>query len=256
MGLLAGKRIVITGVRNTDSLALAVARRALEEGAEIVLTSLGRAAESAAGVAATLDPIPDILEFDATDPGSAQRLATSLGERWDRVDAALHAIAFSPRSCVSGPMLDTPWSDVSTAVHTSAYSLKSLTEALFPLMRTHGGSIVALDFDSRVVWPGYNWMGVAKSALESITRYLARELGTHQIRLNLIAAGPITSTSAAAVEGFDTGQAHWSRRAPLGWNGADLTPTANACIALMSDLFTATTGEMIHVDGGVHFLGD
>lgn len=254
--LLAGKRLVITGLRSSDSIALAVARRAQEEGAEVVLTALGRVLDTSTDLAHELPDPPDVLEFDATSPESVQRLSQELAQRWDRVDGVLHAIAFAPRSCIGGDILAVPWSDVSVAVHTSTYSLKALTEAVLPLMTEHGGSIVALDFDSQVTWPGYNWMGVAKAGLESLARYLARDLGKYQIRVNLVAAGPIASISAGAVEGFDESQTAWSTRAPLSWDGTDLVPTANACIALFSDLFTATTGEMIHVDGGVHFLGE
>lgn len=254
--LLDGKKLVITGVRNRNSLALAVAKRAQAEGADIVLTALGRAMDEAKILAAELRKPSEVLELDATSPESVERLTANLSDRWDHVDGVLHAIAFGPRSCVGGEMLGAPWSDVGMAVHTSAYSLKSLTEAVFPLMKANGGSIVGLDFDSRFTWAGYNWMGVAKAALESLSRYLARDLGEYGIRVNLIAAGPIDSISASAVDNFEDTQAKWSRRAPLGWDGTNLLPTANACIALLSDLFPATTGEMIHVDGGVHFLGD
>ena len=254
--LLSGKRLLITGIRNSDSLAAAVARRAQDEGAELVLTAMGRARESAMEVVASLPHPVELLEFDATSPHAAAHLRCQLLDHWDSLDGALHAIAFAPRSCVGGDMFGASWSDVSTGIHTSTYSLKVVAEAVTPLMMTSGGSIVALDFDSRVSWSGYNWMGVAKSALESLTRYLARDLGQHGIRVNLVASGPIASISAAAVERFDDGQEAWSRRAPLGWDGTDLRPTADACIALFSDLLVATTGEMIHVDGGVHFMGD
>lgn len=254
--MLDGKRLVITGIRSADSLALAVARRAQEEGADIVLTALGRAVDAARELAATLPTPADVLEFDATSPESVEQLTGELTKRWDRVDGALHAIAFAPRSCIGGDMLSVPWSDVGVGIHSSAYSLKSLTEAVYPLMKSSGGSIVGLDFDARVTWPGYNWMGVAKAALESLSRYLARDLGPDGIRVNLVAAGPLASISASAVEGSDKSQAEWDDRAPLGWDGTNAEPTANACIALLSDLFPATTGEMIHVDGGAHFLGD
>jgi meromycolic acid enoyl-[acyl-carrier-protein] reductase len=254
--LLNGKRLVITGVRSSDSIAFAVARRAQEDGAEIVVTALPRVLDVAKDLANELPDPPEVLEFDATSPESVRQLSEELGRRWDRIDGALHAIAFAPRSCVGGDILNVPWSDVGVGIHTSTYSLKSLTEAVFPFMTSNGGSIVALDFDARVTWPGYNWMGVAKAGLESLARYLARDLGRYRIRVNLVSAGPLSSISAGAVEGFDEGQTRWSERAPLGWDGTDLAPTANACIALFSDLFPATTGEMIHVDGGAHFLGD
>jgi meromycolic acid enoyl-[acyl-carrier-protein] reductase len=254
--LLEGKRLVVTGVRNSDSLAFAVARRAQEEGAEVVLTALGRALEAAKDLAGELPERPDVLEFDATSPESVSLLSEELGRRWDRIDGALHAIAFAPRSCIGGDILTVPWSDVGVGIHSSTYSLSSLTQAVFPFMRSNGGSIVALDFDARVTWSGYNWMGVAKAGLESLARYLARDLGQYRIRVNLVAAGPISSSAADAVEGAEFGRTVWSERAPLGWDAGDMAPTANACIALFSDLFPATTGEMIHVDGGFHVRGD
>ncbi len=253
--LLEGKRLVITGLRSSDSIAFAVARRAQEEGAEIVLTALARALDAANDLANDLPVRPEVLEFDATSPDSVSHLSQELGRRWDRIDGALHAIAFAPRSCVGGDILSAPWSDVGVGIHSSTYSLNSLTQAVFPYMTSNGGSIVALDFDARVTWPGYNWMGVAKAGLESLARYLARDLGQHRIRVNLVAAGPIVSISANAVEGVEA-RGEWSERAPLGWDETDAIPTANACIALFSDLFTATTGEIIHVDGGAHIRGD
>jgi meromycolic acid enoyl-[acyl-carrier-protein] reductase len=254
--LLEGKRLVITGLRSSDSIAFAVARRAQEEGAEIVLTALARALDAANDLANDLPERPEVLEFDATSPESVSRLSQELGRRWDRIDGALHAIAFAPRSCVGGDILSVKWSDVAVGIHSSTYSLNSLTQAVFPLMTSNGGSIVGLDFDSRVTWPGYNWMGVAKAGLESLARYLARDLGRYRIRVNLVAAGPIVSISANAVQGSEGGRGEWSERAPLGWDETDSIPTANACIALFSDLFLATTGEMIHVDGGAHIRGD
>ena len=254
--LLEGKRLVVTGVRNADSLAFAVARRAQEEGADVVLTALPRTWDAAKDLAGELPERPDVLEFDATSPDSVSHLSEELGRRWDRIDGALHAIAFAPRSCIGGDVLSVPWSDVGLGIHTSTYSLGALTQAVFPFMSSHGGSIVALDFDARVTWAGYNWMGVAKAGLESLARYLARDLGPYGIRVNLVAAGPIASSSADAVEGADDARTTWSERAPLGWNATDIAPTANACVALFSDLFPATTGEMIHVDGGVHIRGD
>lgn len=253
--LLERKRLVITGLRSSNSIAFAVARRAQEEGAKIILTALPRALDAANDLALELPERPEVLEFDATKPESVARLTEELGGRWDRIDGALHAIAFAPRSCVGGQLLGAPWSDVQVGFHSSTYSLSALAQAVVPLMTSNGGSIVALDFDSRVTWPGYNWMGVAKAGLESLARYLARDLGRYRIRVNLVAAGPLVSISADAVEASE-GRGLWAERAPLGWDETDAVPTANACIALFSDLFSATTGEMIHVDGGVHIRGD
>jgi len=252
--LLAGRRLVITGVLNDDSIAFAVARRAQEEGAEIVLTSFGRILSITQRVAKRLPSPPDVLELDVSMPEHHAALAEELGRRWGTVDGVLHAIGFAPASALGGNFLTTEWPDVATAVQVSAYSLKSIGVALAPLMPS-GAGIVGLDFDASVAWPGYDWMGVAKAAFESCARYLARELGPRGIRVNLVAAGPIRTMAAKSIPGFDLFEDVWDGRAPLGWNVKDAEPVAKACVALFSDLFPATTGEIIHVDGGFHATG-
>ena len=252
--LLAGRRLVITGVLNDDSIAFSVARRAQEEGAEIVLTSFGRILSITARVARRLPTTPDVLELDVSNPDHHTALAEELGRRWGRVDGVLHAIGFAPATALGGNFCATEWSDVATALEVSAYSLKTLAVGLAPLM-TKGGSIVGLDFDASVAWPGYDWMGVAKAALESCARYLARDLGPRGIRVNLVAAGPIRTTAARSIPGFNLFEDVWDGRAPLGWNVRDAEPVAQACVALLSDLFPATTGEIVHVDGGFHAMG-
>jgi enoyl ACP reductase len=252
--LLAGRRLVITGVLNDDSIAFAVARRAQEEGAEIVLTSFGRILSITQRVAKRLPVLPDVLELDVSIPEHHTALAEELGRRWGTVDGVVHAIGFAPASALGGNFLTTEWPDVSTAVQVSAYSLKSIGVALAPLMPP-GAGIVGLDFDATVAWPGYDWMGVAKAALESCSRYLARELGSKGIRVNLVAAGPIRTVAAKSIPGFNLFEDVWDGRAPLGWNVKDAEPVAKACVALLSDQFPATTGEIIHVDGGFHATG-
>ena len=253
-GLLEGKRILVTGVLTDSSIAFAVARLAQEQGAEIVLTSFGRAMKLTTRAARRLPTEPDILELDVTDPVHLAALTADLENRWGRVDGVLHAVAFAPETCLGGDIMRAEWDDVALTLRISTYSLKALAGAVLPLMAFGGGSIVALDFDARQAWPAYDWMGVAKAALESTARYLARDLGRHGIRVNLVSAGPLRTVAARGIAGFAKIEDTWSGRAPLGWNTADATPVARACVALMSDWFPATTGEMLHVDGGFHAL--
>ncbi len=252
--MLEGKRILVTGVLTDTSIAFAVARLAQEQGAEIVLTSFGRAMKLTARAARRLPTEPDILEVDVTDADHLAALTADLESRWGRVDGVLHAVAFAPESCLGGDIMRAEWDDVALTLRISTYSLKALAAAVLPLMASGGGSIVALDFDARQAWPAYDWMGVAKAALESTARYLARDLGRHGIRVNLVSAGPLRTVAARGIAGFAKIEDTWAGRAPLGWNTGDATPVAKACVALLSDWFPATTGEMLHVDGGFHAL--
>jgi meromycolic acid enoyl-[acyl-carrier-protein] reductase len=253
MGILAGKRILVTGVLTDSSIAFHVARVAQQEGATIVLTGYGRMS-LVERIAKRLPDPPPVIELDVTDPGHLASLADRVSGHVDRLDGVLHAIAFAPQEALGGNFLNTAWDDVSTAVHVSVFSLKSLAMATLPLM-TGGGSIVGLDFDASVAWPGYDWMGVAKAGLESCTRYLARDLGGKGIRVNLVSAGPLRTMAAKSIPGFERFDGLWGERAPLGWNIADPEPSARACVALLSDWFPATTGEIVHVDGGAHAVG-
>ncbi|MGH9265643.1 MAG: enoyl-ACP reductase FabI, partial [Acidimicrobiales bacterium] len=254
MGLLEGKKVLVTGVLNDDSIAFGVARLAQEQGAEIVLSSFGRAMSLTRRTARKLAPEPDVLELDVTDPAQLEALTAHLAERWGRVDGVLHAIGFAPAAALGGRFLETAWDDVAVTVNASAFSLKALAVATLPLMREAGGSVVGLDFDATQAWPAYDWMGVAKAALESTARYLARDLGRHGIRVNLVSAGPIRSVAARSIPGFAVMEGAWAGRSPLGWDTRDATPVAKACIALLSDWFPATTGEIVHVDGGFHAI--
>jgi meromycolic acid enoyl-[acyl-carrier-protein] reductase len=256
MGILEGKRILITGVLTDASLAFAVAQRAIDEGADIILTGAGRGLSLTKRTARKFSIEPDVLEMDVTDDAHLAAVADQLGERWGKVDGILHAIGFAPESCLGGGFLDAPWEDVGMAFRINAFSLKSLAVAMRPLMQAAGGgSIVALDFDNTVAWPAYDWMGVCKSALESVARYLARDLGPDNIRVNLVAAGPIRSMAARSIPGFSKFEDVWAERAPMGWNINDADPVGRACVALLSDFFPMTTGEMVHVDGGYHAVG-
>jgi enoyl-[acyl-carrier protein] reductase I len=254
MGLLDGKRILITGVLTDASLAYGVAALAQQEGAEIVLTGAGRGLSLTKRTARKLPVEATVLELDVTDPAHVATVRDALAAKWGRVDGALHAIGFAPAACLGGGFLTAGWDDVAIALQVSAYSLKTLADVVVPLM-DGGGSIVGLDFDARVAWPAYDWMGVAKAALESTARYLARDLGPQRVRVNLVAAGPVRTMAARSIPGFSRFEDVWDDRAPLGWDVGDPTAVSKACVALLSDWFPMTTGEMVHVDGGYHAVG-
>jgi enoyl ACP reductase len=254
MGILAGKRILITGVITDASIAFHVARVAQAEGATVVLTGFGRVS-LVERIAKRLPTPPPVVELDVTNEEQLDSLASRVSEHVDGLDGVLHAVAYAnPEEALGGNFLRTRWPDVATAVQVSAYSLKALTTAALPLM-SGGGSVVGLDFDASVAWPGYDWMGVAKAGLESCARYLARDLGGAGVRVNLVAAGPLRTMAAKAIPGFERFEDVWGTRAPLGWSITDAEPVARACVALLSDWFPATTGEIVHVDGGAHAMG-
>ena len=253
MGILAGKRILITGVLTDSSIAFHVAKVAQEEGASVVLTGYGRMS-LVERIAKRLPEPPPVLELDVADEGHLATLAERVSAHVDQLDGVLHAVAFAPQDAMGGNFLNTSWDDVATAVHVSAYSLKALATAVLPLMKD-GGSIVGLDFDASVAWPGYDWMGVAKAGLESCARYLARDLGPEKVRVNLVSAGPLRTMAAKSIPGFEKFEGVWADRAPLGWDITDPGPAAKACVALLSDWFPATSGEIVHVDGGAHAIG-
>jgi enoyl-[acyl-carrier protein] reductase I len=261
MGLLEGKRILVTGVLTDASLAFAVARLAQREGAEVVLSGAGRGLSLTRRTARKLPVEADVLEMDVTEPEQLASAAATLGAGWDRMDGMLHSIAYAPPECLGGDIFQANWDQVQVALHVSAYSLKALAEAFRPLLAASaadggvGASVVGLDFDASVAWPAYDWMGVSKAALESLTRYLARDLGAEKIRVNLVAAGPVKTMAAKSIPGFTAFEDTWSERAPLGWDVLDTDVVARACLALFSDLLPMTTGEILHVDGGLHAVG-
>jgi meromycolic acid enoyl-[acyl-carrier-protein] reductase len=251
--LLEGKKLLITGVLMDSSIAFHVARFAQEQGAEIVLTSFGRTMRITQAVAKRLPTTAPIVELDVTNDEHLATLAERVREHVPHLDGVLHSIGFAPQGAFT--FMEGTWEDVATAVHTSAYSLKGLAQAALPLL-TEGSSVVGLTFDAQYAWPVYDWMGVAKAAFEATNRYLARDLGhSHGIRCNLVAAGPIRTTAAKSIPGFEAFENTWDDRAPLGWDVDDPQPAALACVALLSDLFPATTAEIVHVDGGVHAMG-
>ena len=253
MGILEGKRILVTGVLTDSSIAFHVARIAQEQGARVILTGFGRMT-LVERIARRLPDPPPVLELDVTDSAQLDSLAGRLREHADGLDGVVHAIANAPQAALGGNFLSAGWQDVAVALQVSTYSLKALAVATLPLM-DGGGSIVGLDFDASVAWPGYDWMGVAKAGLESCARYLARDLGGHRIRVNLVSAGPLRTMAAKSIPGFERFEPFWEERAPLGWDITNHGPAAQACVALLSDWFPATTGEIVHVDGGVHAVG-
>ena len=255
--LLEGRRLLITGVLTEGSIAFAVAKRAQEEGAEIVLTGFGRGLRITQRIAKRLgDPPPDVLEMDVNEPDQMAAVAADIEERWGALDGILHAIAFAPGDALGNNFLNTPVESAQIAFATSAYSLKSLTVAMLPLLeKGDAPSIVGLDFDAQVAWPVYDWMGVAKAALESVNRYLARDLGPKGIRSNLVSAGPISSMAAKSIPGFSELAGIWNTMAPLHWDTADAGPTADAIVFLLSTMSRGITGEIVHVDGGFHAMG-
>jgi meromycolic acid enoyl-[acyl-carrier-protein] reductase len=252
-GLLTGKRLLVTGVLTDQSIAFAVARLAQEHGAQVVLTGYGRLS-LVERIAKRLPTAAPVIELDVTDPEHLARLADDVRGHVDGLDGVVHAIAYGPPSTLGGGFLEAGWEDVATAVHVSAYSYKSLAMAVAPLM-SPGSALVGLTFDASLAWPAYDWMGVAKAGLESTSRYLARYLGPKGIRSNLVSAGPLRTMAARAIPGFEQFEDGWLQRAPLGWDLTDTEPAARACLALLSDWFPATTGEIVHVDGGYHAVG-
>ena len=251
--LLAGKRLLITGVITDASIAFSVAKVAQENGATVVLTGFGRMS-LVERIAKRLPVTPPVIELDVTDPDHLAGLADKVREHVDGIDGVVHSIAFGPQSVLGGEFLNAGWDDVATALQVSTFSYKSLATACLPLM-SPGGSIVGLTFDATKAWPVYDWMGVAKAGLESASRYLALHLGKQGIRSNLVSAGPLRTMAAKSIPGFEQFEEAWAERAPLGWSLTDMEPAARGICALLSDWFPATTGEIVHVDGGYHALG-
>lgn len=254
--MLEGKRIVVTGVLTRTSIAFEVARQAQEAGADVVLTGFGRTRRMTERAAVRLPHDVDVVELDVNEPGDLAALTADLRERWGAVDGILHAIAHAPGDALGGAFLEAPTASALAAFQTSAVSLRELAVAVAPLMdEAGGGSIVGLDFDATVAWPAYDWMGVAKAALESVSRYLARDLGPRGIRSNLVSAGPVQTPAAGGIPGFEGLADAWQAQAPLGWDAADPAPVAAAVCFLLSDHARAITGEVLHVDGGYHAMG-
>jgi meromycolic acid enoyl-[acyl-carrier-protein] reductase len=255
MGILDGKRILVAGVTIDTSIGFATAKVAQEQGAQVVISNFGRALGITRRIAGRLPRETPVVELDVTDSEHLDTLADRLGEHVDGLDGVVHSIAYgNPDTILGGKFLEGPWPDVGQAVQVSAYSLQALSRACLPLMRP-GGSVVGLTFDATVAWPGYDWMGVAKAALESCSRYLARDLAPHGVRCNLVSAGPLKTLAAKAIPGFERFEGEFEKRAPLGWDLTDLEPAGRGVVGLLSDFFPKTTGEIVHVDGGYHAMG-
>jgi enoyl-[acyl-carrier protein] reductase I len=253
--ILAGRRILVTGVLTPKSIAYAIADACQRHGAEVVLTSFGRAMSLTQRSAKRLQPSPDVLEMDITDVEQVRSVAAAVRERWGTVDGVVHAIGFAPEDCLGGHFLETPWESVATALHVSSFSLKTLAAEFAPLMPPSGGAVVSLTFDATLAWPLYDWMGPAKAALEAVGRYLARDLGRRHVRVNTISAGPLETIAARSIPGFSTLKDAWSGQAPLGWDAADAGPVADTTVFLLSEMARGISGEVVHVDGGYHSQG-
>jgi enoyl-[acyl-carrier protein] reductase I len=256
MGLLEGRTVLVTGILTDSSLAFSIAERAQLEGATVIATGFGRGLSITRRVLRKLPVEPALLELDVTDPAQLEQAAHDAAGLTSSLDGLVHAIGYAPEACLGQGMLVATAEEVAQAFTISSYSLAALCRAFYPLLVADGGaSVVGLDFDATKAWPLYDWMGVAKASLESLSRYLARDLGPAKVRVNLVAAGPVRTMAAKSIPGFSSFEDTWSEKAPLGWDVNDAAPVAAATVALLSDLFLATTGEIVHVDGGVHALG-
>jgi enoyl-[acyl-carrier protein] reductase I len=254
--ILEGKRVLIAGMSDRRSIGFAIAQEAQRQGAEIILTSFGRMMSITQMTAKKLNPVPDILEMDVQKPSDIDSAYRQVAERWDRLDGLVHSVAFAPQDALGGQFMNTKWESVAIAFQVSAFSFKELARGFLPLMQEHGGSLVTIDFDnSTAAWPKYDWMGVSKAALESVTRYLARDLGRYKIRVNAVCAGPLATLAASGIPGFKDFEEVWEKRAPLGWSLQDRSPVGRSVCALLSDYLDMTTGELLHVDGGYHAMG-
>ena len=254
MGILAGKNILITGVLTEASIAFATARLAQEQGATVVLSNFGRALSLCQRIAKRLPQEAAVVELDVTNTEHLSTLADRLREHVDTLDGVVHSIGFAPQEAMGDGFPEVAWEHAATAFQVSAWSYASLTQACRPLFGS-SSSVVGLTFDATVAWPVYGWMGAAKAALESTSRYLARELGPEGVRVNLVAAGPLRSMAMKSIPGSVQFEEAWEGRAPLGWSVTDTEPAGKAVVALLSDWFPATTGEIVHVDGGFHAVG-
>jgi enoyl-[acyl-carrier protein] reductase I len=255
VGILDGKRILVAGVTTDASIGFAVARVAQEQGATVLVSNFGRALGITRRIVGRLPQPASVLELDVTDNEHLAGLPAAVREHVDGLDGVVHSIAYgNPETILGDRFMTGPWPDVAQALQVSAYSLQSLTAAALPLL-SPGSGVVGMTFDAGVAWPAYDWMGVAKAALESTSRYLARDLGPQGVRCNLVAAGPLKTLAAKAIPGFESLESNWAERSPLGWEPTDTEPTARAVVALLSDFFPATTGEIVHVDGGFHAMG-
>lgn len=262
MRLLENHRILVTGVLTDDSIAFGIAKRALEEGATVALSGAGRGislTQRTARKLAAFGDVGEIIELDVTNPDQIAAAVTAVDERFGRLDGLVHAIGYAPPLCLGSGMFAAPFSDVATAMQISTYSLAALVGAFRPLLQkaqvTGGASVVALDFDGTRAYPMYDWMGVMKAGLESLGRYIAREVGSDQIRVNMVAAGPVRTIAAKSIPGFSVFEDTWTERAPLGWDVNDSSAVADTTVALLSPLLRGTTASIIHVDGGAHAMG-
>lgn len=254
MQLLAGKKALIFGVANKNSIAWAIAQAFHEHGAEIGLSY------GIPQLERRVRPLAESIGVDFVekcDVGVDEEIAAvfaKAAERFGTLDILIHSIAYAPSEELEGLYLDTSREGFRIAMDVSVYSLVSLARAARPLM-TNGGSILCMTYyGSQKVVPHYNVMGVAKAALEASTRYLAADLGPENIRVNAISAGPIKTLSAGGIAGFRKMLGYAAERAPLRRN-VDQMEVGKTALWLCSDMSSGVTGEVIYVDAGYHILG-
>jgi len=255
MGLFEGKRGIVFGVANRNSIAWGIAQRLSQEGAELALHYANERFErTVSPLAQQLERPPLLLMADVTDDGQIDALYRELSSKWDSIDFVVHSVAHAHAEDLNGRFIDVSREGFKFALDVSAYSLIAVARGALPLMQS-GGSVVTLSYiASERVFPGYNVMAVAKAALENIVRYLAFDLGAENIRVNAISAGPMNTLSARGISGFRTFQERAREHAAL---KRDVTQEelGNAAVFLLSDLGTGVTGETLFVDAGYHMAG-
>jgi len=253
--MLKDKKGIIFGVANKRSIAWATALALHEAGAQLAFAYQGdRLKENVESLTRESMPGSQLISCDVTNQEEVDAAFRSVGEQFGRLDFLIHSIAFAPREALSGEFLNTSREAFLTALEISAYSLPQLARAAAPLM-SEGGSIVSMSYyGAEKVVAGYNVMGVAKAALEASTRYLAKDLGPRNIRINAISAGPIQTLSARGVADFTTMLKHHSERAPLGRN-VEPREVGDTAVFLCSSMSSGITGEVIYVDCGYNIMG-
>jgi enoyl-[acyl-carrier protein] reductase I len=254
-GLLKGKRGLIMGVANDKSIAWACAQACAAEGAALKFNYVGDALEKRVGkLLAEHMPHAAMYPCDVTDDGAIEAFFDSVQQEWDSIDFLVHSIAYADREDLKDQYITTPRKNFAMALDISAYSLVALARGAAPLMK-NGGSIVTMTYyGSEKVMPRYNVMGVAKAALEASTRYLAYDLGPAGIRVNAISAGPLKTLSSSAISGMRKLYTRFEEVAPLR-RGLDAGEVGKTTAYLVSDLASAVTGEVLHVDCGYHAMG-
>ena len=256
MGLLTGRKAVIFGVANERSIAWSISQKLREAGAELAFTYAGEIfKDRVTPLAESLDS-KIILPCDVTNDAEIDAVFDTLKKEWGSLDILVHSLAFANKDELKGEFLDTSREGFKMAMDISAFSLVTLTQKAVPLMEKAGsGSIMTMTYyGAEKVIPNYNVMGVAKAALEASVIYLAEDLGTRNIRVNAISAGPIKTLAAMGISGLNAMLNHVGAKAPLRRN-TDQDDVAGTALYLASDLASGVTGEIIHVDCGYNIIG-